>query len=254
MLSPVGVISGVASIIDYFRPSKSPYLLVIVAGIGGVVLLCSDAFVTSGRFFWIAIPIYIVLVILTHYSWRSVDSDWKDQKKSEAEGQLKFSRAVCIICGLGCLVFAAYREVHEDEFVLIYLTSLFQIIVFVVYAAARLRIEEPTTSTNYFQMALVTSAFLVGATYCIYGWAQNTRISSSASTTARFVQMMDDDWIGPGASSREYLISAIVFYACWAWCQAFWLKRLKDIIHISISPEEKHRLRSESGSQKGDVS
>ena len=251
MLSPVGVISGVASIIDYFRPSKSPYLLVIVAGIGGIVLLCSEYFVRSGRFYWIAIPIYIVLILLTHYSWRSVDSDWQDQKTSEAEGQLKFSRAVCIICGMGCLVFAAFHEVDEIEFIVIYLTSLFQIAVFVVYAAARLRIEEPTTSTNYFQMALVTSAFLIGATYCIYKAAPSEHISSMENATARFVQEMDTMYSLD--ANREYLISAIVFYACWAWCQGFWLKRLRDIIHISISSEH-HHLRSGSGSQEGDPS
>ena len=226
-MQAAGLISGVASVIDFFRPSKSPYLLVIVAGIGGVLLACSD-FIDEDRFFLIAVPIYIVLMILTHYSWISVDSNWEDQKKSEFEGQLKFSRAVCIICGLGCLVYSAKEEIDVDGFALIYMTSMFQIVVFVVYAAARVKIEEPATSANYFQMALVTSAFLIGATYCVFEWANTDNGVLMGDETAQ------TDGRELTEYQRRYLLSSILFYVYWGWCQIFWIKRLADIIQIQV--------------------
>lgn len=226
MLQSMGLISGVASVLDYFRPSKSPYLLVIVAGIGGVLFACSP-FIKEQRFFFIAVPIYVVLMILTHYSWISVDSEWEDQKKSEFEGQLKFSRAVCIICGVGCLVFSANNEITDDGFILIYMTSMFQVIVFVIYAAARVKVEEPATSVNYFQMALVTSAFLIGATYCVFEWTETRELpptmEDEVQTESRTLPQ-----------HQKYILSALVFYMYWGWCQIFWLKRLAIIIDITI--------------------
>ena len=225
-LSPIGTISALAAVLEHFRPSKSPYLLVIIAGIGGVLIACSP-FIDQERFYWIAIPIYIVLVFLTHYSLISVDSNGETLTKSEVVGQLKFSRSVCVISGIGCLVFAGFNEIESDRFALIYISSMVQTIVFVVYTAARVRKEEPVTSANHFQIALVTSAYLIGTTSCIYlmdSWGFETYSAGNG-----------DDNLGEIIRIDKYFLSAILFFVCWGWCQLYWVRRLREIIQISVA-------------------
>ena len=63
-ISPLGPLAAVTTVMEYLRPDKSPYLLVIVSSIAGLMYVCSQE-ISSGRFFFVMMPIGIVLFFLT---------------------------------------------------------------------------------------------------------------------------------------------------------------------------------------------
>ena len=169
----IGSLSALVSIWANFRPTSLPIFPIILAGVIGIVYSCS-MFSVHYRFFWILIPIGIILLYFTISCFRSVDSDTADHSLEDNKGQPKFCLAICIISGLLCLVFGntiadffSNKSVSDLNFGVIYMTSLTQMGVFWFFLTRRSTIEF-WGHDNYVQTTLVTSTYLFAATICMY--------------------------------------------------------------------------------------
>lgn len=64
-MSIPATIAGIQLFLEYFRSSKSPYLLVVVAATISLVLSCDSDIARDKKMVWyIAIPMYIILFII----------------------------------------------------------------------------------------------------------------------------------------------------------------------------------------------
>ena len=256
-LPPVGVgtaLAAFAPFLEYFRPTRSPYLLVVLFGLGGLIAaswMFQSELSLRFEYFLLAIPIVVVLTVLTLFVFFHTTTASADLTSEQIDEQLKFSRSICISTGILCLVIGCWRAATEPLenwiFNLHYIFCIIQIVAFVVYSAARLRYEEPSTSLNHFQIALVTASFLVAATICMSlikasglgGASYNGTFDIIANDSHR--ACTSSNWTV--TNDRNYCtfdnllsLSAIVCYSLWGWCQVYWVKRLTKIIKISVSP------------------
>ena len=217
-LSSIGTIAAIGPFLEYFRPSRSPYLIVILFGISGIVYLGFSQELI-GKWYSISIPLAAVLCLLTYFTLISQNSEIIEQTEKDTEGELKFSRAICISIGILCLIFGCEELVDNDlAYSFHYVICLCQVTIFVIYTAVRIKREEPATaaSPNHFQIALVTSAYLIGATICV----QHADFS------------LDD--LDKDQMYDRFLLSMIFFYILWMWCLYYWIRILKETIRISV--------------------
>lgn len=216
-LSSIGTIAAIGPFLEYFRPSRSPYLIVILFGISGIVYLGFSQELI-GKWYSISIPLAAVLCMLTYFTLITPNSEIVEQTEKDIEGELKFSRAICISIGILCLILGCEELVDNDmAYSFHYMICLCQVTIFVIYTAVRIKREEPATAAtpNHFQIALVTSAYLIGATIC--------------------VRHADFPWVSDnGQIYDRFLLSTIFFYILWVWCLCYWVKILKETIRISV--------------------
>lgn len=225
-IPPLGVGTAFGALIpflDYFRPTRSPYLLIVIFSI--VALLYSNEKLKGDHWYWVAIPIALVLVVVTAFTFIHAETEDAEQSKEERDTQLKFSRSICISTAVLCLVWGSSSDSASEldsVFFVNYVMCICQIVVFVIYTAARLKKEEPPLYLNHFQVALVTSALLVGATVCIHSINPGLEPGSIFAIIKR------------GNRSSFFAYSAVLLYFLWARCQYYWINRLTKVIKISI--------------------
>ncbi|MCP4254609.1 MAG: hypothetical protein GY775_14645 [Candidatus Scalindua sp.] len=222
MTFPVGALAALGPFIEYLRPAKSPYLLMVIFGIVAIILT-GKFFHESDKWLMLATPQFIALIVFFAFAYYGKDK----HTEIVQEDQLKFSRALSIAVALICLAFGAKEvEKYDALFYIIYVICVFQLVIFSIYTAARLIQEENPSSFNFFQFSCITSAFLVGATFSI----------SELTYTNESYMLIN---IGEDSSSKEivdpYFITSLVFCLLWSACQVFWVRRVVSLINISIS-------------------
>lgn len=222
-----GVAASLLPFFDYFRPTKSPYLVVVIVGICGLVAI--DFFFQTNyakRSYWYfaAIPLIIVLIFLTLFVFlHNTEANNKDSEDS-FESQLRFSRAICISSGLLCLIVGTWQFAGPKKEILFYvhyISCLWQIVTFVLYTATRLKKSEPKSGLNHFQISLVTASYLVGITACVH----------LVKGDAIFITFPYESM----SHINFYGVSALVFWFLWTGCQVYWTIRLARTIRISVA-------------------
>lgn len=244
-LSPVTVGSALAALapfVEYLRPARSPYLLVVIFGVIGLVSsagLFHERFWDRTEYYFLFVPLAIVLILLTVFSFMHKVQSGANLSDEDVDEQLKFSRSICISSAILCLVFGGWRVAEtllDWVFYFHYFVCTIQIVVFIVYSAARLRYEEFVTSLNHFQIALVTSAYLVAATVCVGLIEQARGFEEDVFYVVRTLEVNEE------TKELTYLnlfsLTALFFYGLWLWCQIYWIKRLAKIVNITVNPPE----------------
>ena len=239
-MTPVTMGSAFASLgpfFEFFRPTRSPYLLVVLFSVIGLLVL-NFLFDIESRLYnyWyaLAIPLFLVVGVLTIFVFLHRESlETADEERDVAEHHLKFARSICISIAIICFVGGCWFAVDQKStsmFILHYVACICQIAVFTVYAAARLRRKEPAGLLNHFQVALVTSLYLMAATVCVVFIAMKQGEScGDVGRTSIFETCIRGEKL-----ASFYAISYFVFLALWAWCQYYWISRLRQIIKISV--------------------
>ena len=247
-LSPVTVGSALAALapfIEYLRPARSPYILVVIFGIIGLVSsagLFHKRFWDRTEYYFLFVPLAIVLILLTIFSFMHKVQSGAGLSDEDVDEQLKFSRSICISSAILCLVFGCWRiaeTLFDWIFYFHYFVCTVQITTFIVYSAARLKYEELVTSLNHFQIALVTSAYLVAATVCVGLVELAQGFEKSENDVFYVVRSVE---VGDKTKELYYLnlfsLTALFFYGLWLWCQIYWIKRLAKIVKITVNPPE----------------
>ena len=247
-------LAALAPFFEYFRPTKSPYLLVVLVSFIGVLVLnylFDGEFYLRAYWYALAAPVYVLVTLLTLFIFLHKERMEKSEEERELSDQhLKFSRAICISAAILCLVVGGWytaRNAVETVFIIHYIACMCQIAIFTIYAAARLRRQEPAGLLNHFQVAMVTSVYLIAATACLSFAAENqygrcgesyTTVLESCATEIVNTQ----DGVSRKMVNRVvesfYFISYGLFLTLWIACQYYWMRRLRQIIRISILEEK----------------
>lgn len=203
--------AALGTLFEYIRPSKSPYLIIIVTGCICLVSLARR--IGDDSWVYVSLPIFICLPVLTILSFFS-----KLSVEENIDEQLKFSRAVCLASAIICLVVGSI-ELEENKvlFWVNYHATLIQLIVFVLYIIIREIREETESQLNFFQFSLVTSTYLGVATFCM------TKIKAN-----------DDSIINNAGKIDDYFVCAMFFYAIWLVCQLYWARRVSKVVKINF--------------------
>lgn len=209
------VVSIVSTIFSYFSPAKSPFYAVIAFGTTSLVFAC---YKLSPFGWWlIYIPLAFVLCIALKLSLkdRAVFSD------TESSEQIRFARSFSVSVAMLALVYTA-REVdgHDIQFFTSYAVCILQIIVFLLYTWARSHIEESIDGENFVQICLITSTFLIGASYA------NTEY---VGCLARYADEPNIETL-----CKKFFIVSFTLYAMWMACIIFWIRHLASLIKIHI--------------------
>ena len=130
-------VSFVNTVLTYFSPAKSPFYSIIAFGTVALVLTCRG--IEESLWLWVAIPVFMVLILSTYLSF----IDPPNIKKTEHEEQLKFARSFSISIALVFFVLTA-QMTDKDEvgFWVSYAASVSQILVFLLYTWARSRSQK----------------------------------------------------------------------------------------------------------------
>ncbi len=133
-LTTIGTIAAIGPFIEYLRPSRSPYLLMVIFGTVSLILT-SGYFQKKDEWLMLAIPQFLALIVFSAFAYYG-------RNESEAENQeeqLRFSRAFSIISALMCLAIGSKAVLGKDTlFQINYYACIFQLGVFSIYVAARL--------------------------------------------------------------------------------------------------------------------
>jgi len=222
MSLPLGTIAAFGPFIEYLRPAKSPYLLMIIFGTVTSVLT-ANFFTKEDEWLMLAAPQFLALVAFFAFAYYGRDG----HTDVEQEEQLRFSRAVSIAAALMCLALGSKSVSGKDAlFNLNYAVCIFQLGVFSIYAAARLFKEEKISDFNFFQFSFITSVFLVGATVSI------SYIGNSDGSYI-FLTIKENEVVSKIVD--PFFVTSVVLYLLWSACQIFWVKRIMSLVKISIA-------------------
>lgn len=212
----IASLAAFGPLIEYLRPSKSPYLLMVLFGAISIAWT-TEIFANEDEWPMLIIPQYIALVIFSLFAFFGKC----EVSSEEQEEQLRFSRAISIAVALMCLTYGASVTTDKNAlFNFNYFACLFQLTVFAIYTAARLYKEDKASNFNFFQFAFVTSVYLVSATY-----------------TLSYIDYADGSYIMEEPNIDSYFISCVIFYLLWAACQIYWVKRIFFLVNISVRDE-----------------
>ena len=245
-LAAGSALASLAPFFEFFRPTRSPYLLVVLFSVAG--LLASNSLFDDTLSLWnfwyaLAIPIVIVIVLLTVFVFLHSSSAEPQEEQDIADQHLKFSRSICISTAVLCLVLGCWYAAKADSaiFPLHYIVCICQVIVFTIYAAARLKRQEPPGSLNHFQVALVTSIYLVAMTVCLYFITDVKNGKCDKETDLSIFQTCvpnEDCKCSALKAPYFYTLTYFLFLLLWMWCQYYWIRRLVGMIRISIKEPE----------------
>lgn len=209
----MSVFAGVGVLVpllEYLRPSKSPYLITAVSGMGA--LMTATQFLADEpveRGLALCAPFYIILPVITLMSCYSKFevSDDIEHNRREVEHQLKFARAISISAAMFCLVGSgAVLEFRELAFYLFYFACITHMFIFLVYMAFRSVREEKVLRFNFFQFSFITTGYLFAAGSCF-----------------ALAEEKDD----------VYLSTAYFFYVLWGFCEIYWVDKIFSVSRYS---------------------
>lgn len=214
--------SFATTVLSYFSPSKSPFYGVIAFGTVAILLSCEK--IEKSSWLWVAIPIYLVLLICTKLSFKNRTSF----VVGEGEEQLKFARSFSISSCLLTFVLTARETDHVDiSFWTNYGACLAQIAVFLLYIWARNESSEEQGTLNFVQFALITATILIGASYGNAQYASYVAEKSSASMAWR------------------YFTVAAGLYFLWACLLLIWIRHLMRLIQIYVPRDQTLAVKEE---------
>ena len=192
---------------------------------------------------------FVLVTLLTMFIFLHKERVEKSEEERELSDQhLKFSRSICISAAILCLVVGGWytaRNTVETVFIIHYIACMCQIVIFTIYAAARLRRQEPAGLLNHFQVAMVTSVYLIAATACLSFAAEKQYVDCGDSYTTVLESCAKEIVTSETENGFErnysytivesfYFISYGLFLVLWVVCQYYWMRRLRQIIRISI--------------------
>ncbi|MCF6283163.1 MAG: hypothetical protein L3J28_13335 [Candidatus Polarisedimenticolaceae bacterium] len=108
-LATIGTIAAIGPFIEYLRPSRSPYLLMVIFGTISLILT-ANFFQEHKEWLMLAMPQFLALMIFTAYAYYGKNEGIEDNQ----EEQLRFSRAFSIISALMCLALGAKQVIGKD--------------------------------------------------------------------------------------------------------------------------------------------
>lgn len=184
----LGVAGFVGPFLDYLRPTKSPYLVVIFVAV--VVLSIKvgsskPADLDRPDFF---VPIFLMIAITVALSLlfrrkaaeevptgatttETLPGDTTGQisnakYENDLDGVFKFSRALCLAAAAVMLYVYVDKKLSDNLFVQIsYAMILVQMATFLTYMTFRHFKDEDLSNMNIFQVAFITAVFFAGSTY-----------------------------------------------------------------------------------------
>lgn len=223
--------ASLTPLIDYLRPAKSPYLLMVLCGAVATVAT-SQNFDLGEKWARLIVPQFAALIVFTVFAYVGRD----EHTLEEQEDQLRFSRAVSIAAALLCLAFGSYaiddREFPVDwPFEVNFWACVLQLVVFASYSATRLFKEDKASNFNFFQFSFITSAYLVAATYCL------TKLDFDEHGGAALPDSSLVEQAVVVTAEPEFLATAVVLYVLWTVCQLFWVRRLFGLVRITVVDE-----------------
>lgn len=199
------------TIFSYFSPTKSPFYSVIVFGTTSLILTKE----IEDNWVIIFSPIAILLIYATILSLK----DKPDFQPQEYNDQIKFSRTFGISAAVLCFVYTG-REIPPIEtetntetinhwyFWLAYFSSLSQMAIFMFYTHVYANLKAKPNNKNFIQLALITSNYLIGATYITVQYNESQPV--------------------------EILSIMAVLYFLWFVMIVVWLNHLRKTINFKI--------------------
>jgi len=212
-------------LIEYFRPSKSPYLISVIFGIISLII-ASGEYNKDPKWFSICIPFFLILPILTLLTYYSKldHTGNKEEAKKDIEDQLKFSRTISVSVGMICLVISSKSLAYKSFlFYVNYLSCILHILIFVIYMSIRVKKEEEITNFNFFQFSFMTTSYLVAFSFCISNIDISDNLLLKNAIAGSNDKIMD-----------TFSISSILFYILWLSSEIYWIKRISRIVEIRI--------------------
>jgi UDP-N-acetylmuramyl pentapeptide phosphotransferase/UDP-N-acetylglucosamine-1-phosphate transferase len=209
------VVSIVSTIFSYFSPAKSPFYAVIAFGTTSLVFTCHK--LSQDAWWFIYIPLTLVLGIALKLSLK----DRAVFSESENSEQIRFARSFSVSTAMLALVYTA-REVDNFPipFFMNYAVCIFQIVIFLLYTWARSNVEEKIDGENFVQICLITSTFLIGASY------------ANTEYVGCLISYENDPNIE--VYCKKFFIVSCTLYAMWMACIIFWIRHLSSLIKIHI--------------------
>jgi hypothetical protein len=183
-----GVAGFFGTFIDYLRPTKSPYLVVILIAVG---VICFKVGVSSENnpdlraesldipgFF---LPIFLIIFSMVPLSLvrktkvdTEIQQDLKDPTASIAnskyendlDGVFKFSRALCLAIA-AIMLFVYYNKPRSDNWysTLGYWIIIAQLATFLSYMAFKHYVADDISNIGLFQISFITAVLFAGSTY-----------------------------------------------------------------------------------------
>ena len=219
----VSTFAALAPVIDFLRPTKSPYLLMIVFGVIALIKT-ADSFFSKDEWLMMLIPQFIALIIFTIFAYYGKESR---DKNDNIHDQLRFSRAITIATAVMCLSIGGSHLTGTGLlFNVVYSSCLIQLITFLIYTAAILYREETSFEFNFFQFSIITSTFLIGATYCL------TQLDVTDAGYLYNTLKVEDK--APALHLDLYLIVSVLMYCLWAFCIKFWINRVMSVVQVKV--------------------
>ena len=195
-----------SSILDKFKLTSSPHLVVILFGIAGLISLnlwfgdlpmyvikatgpelkldnkldlifevSTSKIINPLRdefkyWFFLAAPVTVVLYIFTAHTLTLKTNIPARENGEESERQMKFAYATCISSAVLCLVFGGahlLKDGSKELFFFLYFACIGQIVLFLIYNAVHSTKFELEMKLKHSQIAIVTASLFIGATICM---------------------------------------------------------------------------------------
>jgi len=166
-------ISFVSSVLEQFKPNRSPYLLTVSGGIL-FILLTIDGDIDYQKQLLVLTPIFVFIFIISVLAFNFkpyTETDLKDSEKQlalemDVDAQFKLARTTGLVTGIGCLfMIAKLRNNIDIIYILAWAIIVYHCVVYVIYILFRNIKEESISNRSYFQLSFMTALFLLTACY-----------------------------------------------------------------------------------------
>lgn len=218
------------TIFKYFNPTRSPFYPIVAFGTSALVLSCTG--IADPLWYFVSVPISLAIFAALAFSFRSQP----ELSAEEHHEQLIFARSLSISSAL--LAFAITARATDQDSMAFWVTfsiCIIQSVVFYLYILARSRSREPM-KMNFVQIALITTALLIGACHSLYEYASNAPVTPAEGTSA---PASDSSSTPPDPEAAEhYFRAGAVVIGLWVWCIGFWVRHLvRTLVHIPVDPD-----------------
>ncbi|SFK55250.1 hypothetical protein SAMN04488498_10844 [Mesorhizobium albiziae] len=202
VLEPVtlGTFAGLAKILDYLRPTRSPYLVAIATTFICFLLLISFSYhIDNEKIHYFLIPAIIfyvafsIIPVFLYIFARGVSIS--DDDNVDLLEQFKFSRSIFV----SIILISLYMMITSIEninwvFFISYILMISNLVVFSIYLITREIVEDTSLNRNLIQVALINAMIIL----LVAQYAPQTRIEDgniwvdcTASTKVNHDQVND---------------------------------------------------------------